>query len=73
MGLEKVIDERQGGLVPEAQIADVFFQNFMSDPVGEVEKLYTHWGLELSSEARRAMQRYMDVRPRSKHVKHEYA
>jgi len=73
MGLEKVIHERERGVVPATQIADVFFTEFMRNPVGEVEKLYAHWGLALSDEARQAMQIYMEARPRTKHGKHEYA
>src|SRR5262245_46536684 len=72
MALEKVISERESGVVPESQIADMFFRDFMRDPVGEVARLYAHWGWELSPDAARAMEAYMAARPRTKHGKHEY-
>ncbi len=73
MSLEKVIEERQSGAIPAKQIADVFFNEFLKDPVAQVERLYEHWGLELTVQAKSAMQAYMKSRPRTEHGRHEYA
>lgn len=71
--LEKCIEDRQAGHVPEDQIADVRFSEFMQDPVAQVEKLYQHWGWELSEQARHNMSQFMAAKPKGKHGKHQYA
>jgi len=72
-GLERCIDDRAAGVVAPGQIADVHFADFMADPVAEVEKIYRHWGWELSEEARLKMTEFMAAKPKGKHGKHEYA
>jgi hypothetical protein len=71
--LEKCIKDRKAGRVPAEQIADVHFADFMKDPVAEVEKLYRHWGWDLSDQARANMTAFMDAKPKAQHGKHQYA
>ena len=71
--LEKVIAERESGLIPASQIADVFFEKLMAEPVAQVEMLYEHWGLEFTNAARNAMHAYVAARPRDKFGEHGYA
>ncbi|MBA0128202.1 sulfotransferase [Haloechinothrix sp. YIM 98757] len=40
-----------------AQFCDVAYEDFVADPVGTVEGIYTHFGLEMSQRARDAMLR----------------
>jgi hypothetical protein len=71
--LEKVIDEREKGLLPRDQIADVHFGDLMRDPLGEIARVYAQLGLEFTSEARDAIAGYIRARPRTKHGEHVYA
>lgn len=52
---------------------DLGFQSIMSDMIGAVEKIYTHFDLELSDAARARMQDYIRNRPRDKHGTHRYS
>jgi hypothetical protein len=57
----------------EDAILDVQYADVMRDPIGEVEKIYTHFKEPLSDEARSAMQRYMADNPKGKHGRHKYS
>lgn len=61
--------ERHG----EDAILDVQYAAVMRDPIGEVDRIYRHFGEEMSGEARAAMEGYMADNPKGKHGKHEYA
>lgn len=63
---------RKSGRLPEGQVVDLYFQDFMRDPVGTVSRAYTHFGLELSDAAGSAMQRFLDENPADKHGRHLY-
>ena len=70
--LEKCIRDREAGRVAADQIADVHFSDFLQDPVAQVERIYRHWGWELSEEARSNMTAFMAAKPKDKFGKHEY-
>ena len=42
------------------RFCDVHFRQLIAEPIGTVERVYAHFGIELSSEARRAMQLWLD-------------
>ena len=44
--------------VPEDQVSDVFFDNFMADEVGTVERIYSRAGQPFSEETRLGIERY---------------
>lgn len=54
-------------------ILDVQYADIMKDPIGEVERIYRHFGDTFTAEARAAMDRYMAENPKGKHGQHEYA
>jgi hypothetical protein len=66
MGLEfqmnAVTRERDSGVLPVDQIADVLYKDLVADPIGTVSNLYSNWELELSSEALSNMNQYVDAR-----------
>lgn len=70
--LEHVIDQRQAGIVPQANIADSRYQDLMDDPVTCIEKIYGHFGMALSGIARQRMLDYLAAKPRGKFGRHEY-
>ena len=51
---------------------DVRFRDFQRAPLAVVERIYTHFGLELSDAARAAMQEWAANNAQHKHGRHEY-
>ncbi len=70
--LERVIEQREAGMVPAANIADSRYQDLMDDPLSCIANIYAHFGLELSGETRQRMQGYLAHKPRGKFGAHEY-
>ncbi len=70
--LEHVIDQRQAGTVPEANIADSRYQDLMDEPMSCIERIYRHFGMSLSDQARANMLAYLESKPKGKFGKHEY-
>jgi hypothetical protein len=69
--------ERAGSFrAREARLADRFvdvqFGELTGDALGVVERIYAHFGLALSDEARSRMQRFIAENPREKHGVHRY-
>ncbi|MGP8059053.1 MAG: sulfotransferase family protein [Acidimicrobiales bacterium] len=66
MGLELQMDavtaERDSGVLPEDQIADIVYRDLVGDPVGTVERLYAGWGLEVTPGFRARLEAYVAAR-----------
>ncbi len=77
MALAKAYDNtvayRSSGKLPESQVVDLYFQDFMKDQVGTVRRAYQHFGLDLSDGAANAMQSFLDDNPADKHGRHLYS
>jgi hypothetical protein len=58
---------RDRDALPEAQVIDVPFHEFMADDVAMVERIYGRAGLPMTAEAREQLTRYMAENPRGKH------
>lgn len=71
--LERVMQQRAEGIVPEANIYDSRYQDLMDAPVQSIEKLYAHFGMPLSDATRMAIQGYLQAKPKGKFGRHEYA
>jgi hypothetical protein len=57
---------------PAEQFLDVGFESIESDPLGTVERVYDFLGWPLTSDARGAMQSFLDANPKNKHGVHRY-
>ncbi|HTZ08927.1 MAG TPA: sulfotransferase [Acidimicrobiales bacterium] len=57
-----VTAERDAGDLPEGQITDVLYRDLVADPLATVAGLYRSWGLELSPEACRRLEAYVEAR-----------
>lgn len=53
-------------------ICDVSYKALTRDPVGEMQRVYAHFGETLSSAAEAAMRAYVDRNPQGKHGRHDY-
>ncbi len=70
--LQRSKEQRQQLEAAGTSFYDLKFQDFISDPVANVEKIYQHFGLELKPEAQQAMQTFMRENPRDQHGRHRY-
>ena len=71
-GYDNTVAYRRSGKLPESQEVDLYYQDFILDPVETVRRAYEHVGLELSNAAAGAMQAFLDDNPANKHGKHLY-
>ena len=71
-GYNNTVTYRSSGKLPEAQVVDLYFRDFMQDQVGTVRRAYEHFGWELDSDAAGSMQAFLDDNPADKHGKHLY-
>ncbi len=70
--LEKVMVQRDSGVVPEANIADSRYQDLMDDPMTCIESIYHHFGMALSQRTADRMRTYLDAKPKGKFGTHQY-
>jgi sulfotransferase family protein len=71
--VNKIIAEREAGVIPADQITDIHFKTLMADPIAEIGRAYEALQLPFTAEARAGIARYIAERPRTKHGKHDYA
>jgi hypothetical protein len=57
----------------DANFYDLYFDDYVADPVGEVKKMYAYFGQEMSEAGERALRAHHDANPQHKHGKHEYS
>lgn len=69
-GAEEAIEVRRAH-DPE-QFYDLYFSDFMSDPIGSVKSIYRHFGQALTEEGERKLIEWSRANPQAKHGKHEY-
>lgn len=58
---------RDRALLPESRSIDVLFHEFMADDLAMVKRIYGVAGLDVTDEARGALERYLEEHPRGKH------
>jgi len=68
-----VLDQLEAGVVPDDQIYNILFKDLVADTVGEVAKMYEHFGIELTDEGRSAMEKYMAENPRDNRPPHKFS
>ena len=71
-GLQKTMDVRAGGALPDAQVFDMHFHEFLRDEVAMVRQIYEHFGMDLSAEGETRMRRFLAANPKDKHGGHRY-
>ena len=71
--LEHVIEQRASGTVPAANIVDSRYQDLMDDPMACIERIYGHFDMKVSDEARIKMLAYLAGKPKGQFGNHEYA
>jgi hypothetical protein len=66
VGLDRAVAARREGIVPPEQSVDVFFRDFLADPMTVVRQIYERLDIELSPEAERRMRAFLAENPKEK-------
>ena len=72
LGLDRAVAARRDGTIAPGRAVDVYFRDFLADPMGVVARIYEGAGLELSAEAERRMRAFLAENPQEKHGGHRY-
>lgn len=70
--LNRAIDWLEDGTVAPDRLCNVQFQDFVADPMAAVEQIYERFGIEMTTQGREAMQRYIVASARSNRPSHSY-
>jgi len=54
------------------QFYDLHYEELVSDPMPQIQKIYAHFGLEFNAETARRGQQWIDRHPATKHGTHRY-
>lgn len=71
--LEAIYQQRRDGIIPDNQIADLHYSDFMKDAVEAIGKAYPKLELTFSQELSDSMRNYLNNKPQGKHGKHHYS
>jgi hypothetical protein len=71
-GLDRAVVARQEGTIPEGHAVDVYFADFLADPMGVVGRIYGRFGLELTPQAEQRMRDFLAENPHEKRGGHAY-
>ena len=69
-GMERVMAVRDR--LPADRVVDVRYEDTVADPVGTVQRVYRHLGLDLTPSVSVAVEGYLAANPRDKHGSHHY-
>ncbi|MCP5043483.1 MAG: sulfotransferase [bacterium] len=70
--LERAIKAREQLSEKKHQFFDVQFRDTVDDPIAVVQRIYAHFDIPFSEQARQSMQAYIDDNPRGKRGIHQY-
>ena len=71
-GYNNTVAYRKSGQLPDSQVVDLYFTDFIGDQVGTIQRAYQHFGRTLPHSCARAMQSFLEENPADKHGKHLY-
>ncbi len=70
--LERALTARDELTSNQDQFFDAHFEDVVRDPIGLIERIYDHFDLSLSDEARGRMRAFLGANPRGKRGSHHY-
>jgi hypothetical protein len=73
MRFQAVIDQIESGAIPARQIVNLLYKDLVADTIGTVERIYEHFGIELTPQGRAAMSQYMADNPRDNRPPHRFS
>ena len=72
-GLDATMSVRASGRLPPERVFDMPFAEFMSDEIGMIQRIYGHFGIELSTEGEARMRAYLTENSQDQHGSHSYS
>jgi Sulfotransferase family len=57
----------------QCRFQDIYYKDFVADPIGTIETMYQGFNMELCKEAKERMALYIKNNPRNKHGSHSYS
>ncbi len=69
-GLQRTMAARER--IPDDRVMDVRFEDTVERPVETVQRIYEHFGLDVTPAVERGVRDYLDENPRTKHGVHTY-
>jgi hypothetical protein len=73
VGLDRAVAARRDGTIPGSQAVDVFFGDFLADPMAVVHEIYERLGIDLTTEAEQRMRVFLAEHPQEKYGGHRYS
>jgi hypothetical protein len=70
-GVERAIEVRRNR--DPAQFYDLYFEDFVGDPVASAERIYRHFGIDWTPEGEAALRAHKEDNPQEKHGKHDHS
>ena len=70
--LQRALEARRRHRDASGQFFDAYFDDAVADPIGLLDRAYTHFGLELTDAARRRMEAFLAANPRGSRGAHRY-
>jgi hypothetical protein len=70
--LEKIMQERASGAVPDDRIFDVRYRELVSDPIATVRRVYAHFDIPFTPAFEERLHARLAARPREARGAHEY-
>lgn len=71
--LDAIIDRIEDGTIPKAQLCNVAYRDFVTDPIATARKVYAHFGRSLSAESETRMRAYLAANAAERAVhRHSY-
>ncbi len=70
-GVERAIEVRRDR--DPSQFYDLYFEDFVADPVASAERIYSHFGIDWTPEGESAMRAHKEDNPQEKHGKHDHS
>ena len=71
-GLEHAMEVRDTTQIPDAQVFDLVFRDFMHDEIAAVARIYDHFGMTFSAESERRMRAFLAQNAQGQHGRHTY-
>ncbi|MDG1986402.1 MAG: sulfotransferase [Halieaceae bacterium] len=70
--LTKVMNQRGSKIIDEKAIFDSRYQDFLTDPVSAIERIYNYFGIDLSLDMRAKILDYLRKKPQNRDGEHFY-
>ncbi len=72
-GLDRLMQARGVQRLPAERVFDVYYHEFVDDPLATIHRLYAHFGIPFGPSAGWRVRRHLEDNPKDKHGPHTYS